>query len=497
MSGVRKHFKFAPVTSPSLAGFSINANVCRNPACDNFGVSQEDIQSAKYGYAYNNKNGVLIHSCKRCKQTHVAYSNVSVLEAFHRGLRNSIPYASCPNQDCKNHHVNLFEHYFGDLRDKREKYYRVNVENDAEQYYQARCRGCGASFPLSKPLHLHTSKRRTWLKDIEKFIDAVVDGAGPSNVMNQMRVHGDLYYSQLRAASNDLLNYNNFHLIKLMRGAYAPEQLQIYTDCIVCSIKTHRKDERHQKMKIVVSSCVQNNRSLILAFHPLFDARVIDDDTITKDDELPLAQRRFHSLKPRFSLKKGDSKPLLDVGGHAMDEFYGYLSHFLVLRKLLAQVPSLQFYMDGEAPLYNAALTAFSDRVKSRSCDVVVRKMEKEKKGSQSRVPEVLDRAYQCTRAQAKRAFHTANPGVATPNTSGLRQHLLSEEVKKVNEAIRESSTKENGELFPEPLSRIYKTAINRANTQGRDFWVTDQLSNKYNADSRMLWLTRTAERFE
>ncbi|MCG8038093.1 MAG: hypothetical protein JAZ19_13765 [Candidatus Thiodiazotropha taylori] len=298
-----------------------------------------------------------------------------------------------------------------------------------------------------------------------------------------MRVHGDLYYSQLRAASNALLNYNNFHLIKLMGGAYAPKQLQICTDCIVCSIKTNRKDERHQKMKIVVSSCVQNNRSLILAFHLLFDAREIDDSTIINDDELPLAQRRFYYLKPRFNLKEGDSRPLLDVGGHAMDKFYGYLSHFLVLRKLVAQVSSLQFYMDGEAPIYNTTLTAFADRIKARSCDVVVRKMEKEKRGSQSRVPEVLDRAYQLTRTQAKRSFQAANSGVKTPNKSGLRQHLLSEEMKKVSEAIRESSTKENGELFPEPLSRIYKTAINRANTQGRDFWVTDQLSDKYNAD--------------
>ena len=84
-----------------------------------------------------------------------------------------------------------------------------------------------------------------------------------------------------------MLNYNNFHLIKLMRGAYAPEQLQIYTDCIVCSIKTHRKDERHQKMKIVVSSCVQNNRSLILAFHPCggtvrIVASIEDPDVIEK-----------------------------------------------------------------------------------------------------------------------------------------------------------------------------------------------------------------------
>lgn len=228
MSGVQNSIENSPVESSSLPGFLIDANSCRNPACDNFGVSETDIKLAKHGYVYKETTGVLKHQCKRCKQTRTAYSNVSVLEAFHRCLRNSIPYASCPNPDCKNYYVNLFEYYHDDLRDKREKLYRVNVSDDTKQYHQARCRNCDKTFPLSKPLRLHTGKRRTWQKDIETFVNAIVDGSGPSNVMNQMRVHADLYYSQLRAASNALLNYNNFHIIKLMKGTCAPKQMQIY-----------------------------------------------------------------------------------------------------------------------------------------------------------------------------------------------------------------------------------------------------------------------------
>ncbi len=253
MSRGQNPFPIPPAKSPSLPGFSIDVNCCRNPACDNFGVSASDIQHTKYGYKYTESDGLLKFKCKRCNQNRVAYSNLSVLNAFHRCLRNSIPYASCPNPDCKNHDVNLFEYYHDDLRDKREKYYRVNVEDDSRQYYQARCRNCDKSFPLSKPLRLHTDKRKTWQKDIEAFINAIVDGSGPSNVMNQMRIHADSYYSQLRAASNALLSYNNSKIINLMKGTYEPGQMRIYTDCIICSIKTYRKDERHQKMKIIVS----------------------------------------------------------------------------------------------------------------------------------------------------------------------------------------------------------------------------------------------------
>lgn len=178
-----------------------------------------------------------------------------------------------------------------------------------------------------------------------------------------------------------------------------------------------------------------------------------------------------------------------------MDEFYAYFGHFLVLRKLLSQVSSLQCYMDGEASLYNAALTAFSDRIKSRSCDIVVRKMEKNKKGSQARTPEALDQRYQRARNKAKRAYQKAHPGSKIPDSHELRRFLLTEEMKRVIDTIEKKSTKKNGELFPEPLSRIYKTAISRPNTTGKDFWVTHQLPDKYNADTRMLWLTRTAER--
>lgn len=492
MSSVRTHVNIPPVISPSLPGFPIDANVCRNPACDNFGLSDAD---AKHRYRYTVTDEVLKYECKGCKQSHIAYSNLSVLESFHRCLPHSIPYASCPNPDCKNHHVNLFEVYHEDLRDKRDKLYRINVSDDKEQRYQARCRSCDKSFPLSQPLRLHKSQRRTWLKDIETFINAIVDGSGPSNIMNQMRVHPDVYYSHLRASSSALRDYNNLYLIRLMKGDVAPEEMQIYTDCIVCSFKMDRADRRYQQIKIIVSSCVQNKRSLILAFHPLFDQRIIPDNTATADYKRPLAERRLAYLKHQMFAGFKEPLPSLKIGGYFTDDFYTYLSHFLVLRKLLAKVPMVQFYMDGEASLYNTALTAFSDRVKARTCDVVVRKMDKNQEESQAKTSGHMDKKFQRARNKALRAYQKAHPDSKEPKPQTLHRFLLSEEMKRVNEAIRAGSIDKNGELFPQPLSRIYKTAIRRANTTGQAFWVCNELPNKHNAETRVLWLTRTPGR--
>ena len=183
--------------------------------------------------------------------------------------------------------------------------------------------------------------------------------------------------------------------------------MRIYTDCIVCSIKTHRKDQRIQMMKIIVSSCRYNNRSLILAFHPLFDQRDFDDISLINDNKQPLPMSRFDYLKHPFNRKEKDPLPLQNVGGYLMKEFYAYLGHFLVLRKLLSQVPNLKFYMDGEANLYNAALNAFHDRIKSGSCEIVVRKLEE---GSKSRKPETLDKTFNRLKNKATQNFKRANP---------------------------------------------------------------------------------------
>ena len=495
MSSVRKHNKIPPAQSPSLPGYAIDANVCRNPACDNFGLSEADIQPAKYGYAYKNTKGALKHQCKRCKQTHDVYSNISVLEAFHRSLSNSIPYASCPNPDCKNHYVNLFEYYYGDHRDRLEKLYRVHQSDTRKQTFRAKCRSCNSVFRLSGPLRIHASKQRFWKREVTEILKAAVNHSGPSHVMDQMEVHGDFYYARLRTAANAILKYNNFHLTNLMKASCAPEHMQIYTDCIVCSIKMHRKDQRSFAMKIIVSTCYQDGRQLILAFHPLFDQEIPDDDVMENDDEQPLPEKRYQFLKHPLNREKGEPLPPIGVEGCLVGEFYAYLSHFLVLRKLLVRVPSLHFYMDGEASLYNAGLNAFADRIKAGSCDIVVRKMDKDNKGNQSKSPEELNRKFHRKLSEVKQAYRKAYPNSETPKLPALRRFALNAQMKQVNEAIEQNSVKNNnGELFPVPLSSIYTKATKRANSSGEAFWITNEVTNKYNKKVYFLWLTRKPE---
>lgn len=495
MNSVRTHVRLPPETSPSLSGFPIDANVCKNPACEHFGLSEMDNPREKARYEYLNDKGKLKIECKRCGQRHLAYSNLSALEVFHRFLPNSIPYASCRTADCDNYYKNIFEHYHDNPKDRKEKFYRINVANDVTQQYQAKCRRCNSTFRLSSPLRLHVKNNRFWQKEIQIFIDAIVNRVGPTQVVNILRISPSRYFSQLAAVFNLLREYNNLHLAKIMAGNCAPEHMRIYTDCLVCSIKVHRDDQNHFKMKIIVSAVQQNNRMLILAFHPLFVQEVPDDYTVDTDHNQPLSKKRYAFLKHHLNRDDDDdSLPPRGLDGCLVEDYYAYLSHFLILRKMVAKVPSLHLYTDGESSLYNAALNAFSDRIRQKNCDVIVRKMDKPNKKGSSNKSSMADRfAYAIL--TATRAYKQANPESPKPGTHELRKFSLNQEMERVNEAITTGSTKKNGQLFPEPLSRIYKAAIRPRSKFGNEVWIVNKITDKKSPEVKLLWLTRTEDR--
>lgn len=75
MRSVRKRFKPVISKSPSLPEYSIDVNVCRNPHCENFGLSEEDITDIKNPYKNGfNSSGAPTIKCKRCTQQVMIYS---------------------------------------------------------------------------------------------------------------------------------------------------------------------------------------------------------------------------------------------------------------------------------------------------------------------------------------------------------------------------------------------------------------------------------------
>ncbi len=479
-------FKSNAVKSPSLRDYLIDVNVCRNPHCENFGLSEDDIKDKRYSYRYVNKGNAPTMKCNRCGQRGKIYSNLSVLEAFHACLPLTIPYASCPNDECTLRHDNAFEYSSSSLKQTIKKPYYVNKEDSKKGVCQARCRACKQTYNLSEPLRLHIGDRRYWLKDMETFINAIVDGQGPSNIMNQQQVCADRYYSQLKAAANSLGDYNKFNVAKLMKQKYLHNEMNVYTDCLVTSIKMFRRDQRIQLEKVIVSVAECNQRSLVLAYHPLFHAHQFDHAKLSEDVLLPLEEQRYAYLKHPFH--ETDELPQLGLGGFLMEDFYAYMAHFLTLKKLLKQVRKVNFYMDGELALHSTATLAFADRIKDKRCDIFILKSDKKISMAQS--------AFNRSRKKAMDEYKKEFPNVKVSNDNQeIRRYLLDKERTRVNQAIKNTSI-EKQLTIKKIMPSIFRNAIHKANSDaGKDYWITDELSNKNNPCTKILWITHDEKR--
>lgn len=455
--------------------------------CLNFGVSEADISEQKYGYGYQKA-----YKSLRCKQTGTLYSNPSILNAFHSCLRSSYPFASCPNADCENHLINIFEEPPGTYK-KGANYYFINKNDSKNQYYQARCSKCKTSFMLSNPLKIHTSGQRNWRSELELFLKLMVNHNGPTNIINILDMHPEKYYARTRLIANQMQYYNNYHIAEFIKYRYQSneETVCLYTDCIVTSLKALRKKTRSQNMKVVVTTMKKNDRSLILAAHPMFEETNIDLNVLEDDSEQRLTQQHYAYLKHPY-LSSRDDRPFLGLDGYFMNDQYAYMGHFLAIRKLLHLLKKIRFYVDGEKALYTSALLAFSDKVKAKQCDIVVVKSDKNRTDSQKeRAESTYNRAKAKIQASHRKKYSLKK---GTNDIKALRRFDLEREMNKVNRAIKKTKTKQTS-FLNDPLVNIHSKAIHRAKKIGEPYWVKDPLADKSVSGMRLLWLTRDKDR--
>ena len=113
--------EIAPVWLPEF-GLSVSWAMCRNPMCANFGahfegeipVGRKQTSDERYYVrvipgARGRPTGVI--QCRYCGQSAQLASNRAIRPVARYFLSLSLPFADCPNRDCQNHGVNLFEHW--------------------------------------------------------------------------------------------------------------------------------------------------------------------------------------------------------------------------------------------------------------------------------------------------------------------------------------------------------------------------------------------------
>ena len=296
----------------------------------------------------------------------------------------SLPFADCPNTQCQNHGINLFEHW----REGRGKgpYRRLHD-------HQARYRSCGKVFSFGTPHSVMTkslddadkprteaeqrSAERKKVRDVRAVWRNILKGVRAKHtVTDTLEIMASLSfgncYTQLENMGARLQDYPAWRNAGLLRADIPnrDKPIGLYTDVLDASLKADRSDRRHAPLSIIVKRTI-----FVLAAHPFFLPAWLcpDDKTLRVDHGRLDFETDWGSLAhasgsdPTLTTEKSiEAVPDIDPSGLFIRSPWAELAHFLIVQKMLARFRTIHNYMDAAKQLSAAALVGYRDRILRR-----------------------------------------------------------------------------------------------------------------------------------
>ena len=507
-------------------GLSVNWAMCRNPMCANFGIRFEGEipegrrQTANEHYyfrvvpaARGRPVGVL--HCRNCGQSAQLASNGALRPVARYFLSLSLPFADCPNTQCQNHGINLFEHW----REGRGKgpYRRLHE-------HQARCRACGKVFSFGTPHSVmrkppdeadkprteaeQRSAERKKIRDVRAVWRNILEGVrAKRTVTDTLEIMLGLpfgnYYTQLENMGARLQEYHAWRNAGLLRADIAnrDKPISLYTDVLEASLKADRSDRRHAPLSIIVTTVIVKRTIFVLAAHPFFlPARLCPDDKTLRDDHGRLDfETEWGSLAhasvsdPTLTTEKSiEAVPDIGRGGLFIRSPYAELAHFLVVQKMLTRFRTINNYMDAAKQLSAAALVGYRDRILAtrpgadRPADKRKRRLpktelvlfqhrkERPRKGAKKPKPAPRSPAHKLPKDALREAWDAAEA------------RFLDAEIPK--DLLRRQATHNNPQVRAQIFRRAFKGGYS---TGGGWAWLRYPPASDAYRDPRTLWLTR------
>lgn len=284
----------APVELPEF-GQSVSWLMCRNGMCPNFG--------RRYGGPEPKRGDKAVHDvryrvdlrscrlhCKFCDQSFGFQSNLCVRPVARYFLSLSLPFADCPNADCDNHGVNVFERFA--KRGARGRRYRRDGP------FRVACRRCKARIRLGEALHIEQS--RAAKRSVGSILDGVRTGDSVTEAVERLGVGVGAYYDRLERSAARIRDSLAWRNAKLLHPGFrrAREPVRVQTDVLEASLQRFGEGPRHRQLKWIVSVAAMPDPKVgtyyILAAHPFFlpSGRCPDFDETGADVRLPLWERR-------------------------------------------------------------------------------------------------------------------------------------------------------------------------------------------------------------
>lgn len=368
--------RISPVELPEF-GLTVNAAMCRNPMCENFGVDMDvaiparrkQASDGRYGFARRvDPAGETVGAmkCRLCGMSAHLPANASIRPVARHFLGLSLPFADCPNADCPNHGVNVFEHWVETGARGRRRYRR-------ERENMVRCRSCGTTVGLGHALGARNSRqsKSRWAN----VLDAVTLGLSVSTAYERDGIPFASYYAVLARIGARLGDYHAYRNARLLRkAAERRTPFRIYTDVIQVTLQGFGDvKRRHALLDVIVSVTEMDREYFVLAAHPFFlpEKRCPDEDRLREDGGRPVVERRWDCLQHPFrpvdpGMSADERLETLSTegrGGYFVGSPYAQIAHFLVVRKMLSRQRVVHCYMDGAKELASSALIVFRDMV--------------------------------------------------------------------------------------------------------------------------------------
>ena len=476
----------APVFLPEF-NLSVSWAMCRNPACGNFGRlyeggplgNRKSVTDGRYRVQPNKSSASI--SCNRCRQSFTLKSNRAIRPLARYFLKLSLPFAACPNPDCSNHGLNVFENYFptGDPAAKgRVRAYRRQDE------HQVACRKCGTKFRFGEALHLERSRgMRAVVKEV---IQGIREKRSVSDTIERTQISIGSYYSYLQRASARLRDWHSWRNAQLLhekfRGWEGP--VRIYTDVIQVSLERKSESARHTNLNLIVTVVKLEGTQYVLAVHPGFLPKSLSPelDALAHRLDTPRYLDEWDCLQYGFGSRHHDSvqhmmRSLPDLGrqGFFSTASYAELAHFLVVRKMLSRFRKVYHHMDGAVSLYSAALTAWADDIRRGRVEIALF----QKKGS-----------YRKRKKVGAMTEEESNPWRGKKKDELLDAEWNAMQARIAEQAESGGLSLDGGAPDRRAWAQIFRKAFKGGHSKGGWAWLRFPPDSAKYRNCRTLWLT-------
>ena len=402
----------------------LDVNFCYNTMCGNFGLTAKQAKAEHAPYSVRKKGNALMLQCPECGLTRKLYNNEAIDHMFLYVLENHLLHDYCPNPACENYRVNVYENYPG-------RYYRGSgdIPTDPEKLknfrYTVRCKKCSTRFAIGPPWRLHESKHSSPM-DIELYMKLVINGVGPSSMIDILDCQPGKYYRMLHNLAQGCNFLSAQQLMELQNKKFADKTgcIRLYSDIMNISVYLEIKKDRTKQLPFLVTVTDYRDSFFVLAITPMFMLGDIDEEFLNNESiEYESDQPHGHMLwggAPLDSTTKPDKRTFTyapeGLGGCLVRSGHGAIAHFLVLRKMLSRIKRVVHYVDNEIVLQMGALTGFADMIKAGQCDVVTVSIEQAMKGEKARLQSERDTATMSAIETAAAENHKSNEESNNPD---------------------------------------------------------------------------------